>query len=79
MIIPHETEPLGYRKQRKRTNSNTDARRLTQAASYEAEADEIMVWAGWYYRMGFIEDANKQRKMAEDRYAHAKKLRGREE
>ena len=75
ITIPLETGPLGVRKQRKKTNSNTDARRLTLAKSYEAEADDIMKWAGWYWRLGFTEDANKQRKMAEDRYAHAKKLR----
>jgi len=56
--------------------TNPQQKRLTQAASYEAEADDIMIWAGWYWRLGFTEDANKQRKMAEDRYAHAKKLRG---
>jgi hypothetical protein len=53
-----------------------NARNLTQAASYEAEADEIMIWAGWYWRLGFKEDADKHRKMAEDRYEFAKKLRG---
>ena len=68
--VPHADAPPLYQKSKRNIQ-----KRLTLAKSYEDEADEIMVWAGWYWRLGFTEDANKQRKMAEDRYSHAKKLR----
>ena len=55
--------------------TNPQQKRLTLAASYEAEADDIMKWAGWYWRLGYFEDAQKHKKMAQDRYNHAKKLR----
>lgn len=61
------------------TNPNTDARRLTLAKSYEEEADDIMMWAEWYKRHHFYVQYEKQVKMAQDRYDHAKKLRGSEE
>ena len=69
--VPYETVPPGV----KRKRNNNARKRLTLASSYEEEADDIMKWAGWYWRLGHFEQAAKQRKMADDRYAHAKKLR----